>query len=328
MALKRRKKEEMPKLSKEEQARVDKFVEYLFLAFIILAVICTIIVYKTKNPGMATDYMNSATVEGYYENSFKPYKSLDVTHLNYDVDDLNYEIYFPDDIVGKENQDKYPLIIFANSNKFKCKDIKPVMAHLASYGFVCVGNNGENYNGDDLKKVIDHLKYLSDEDVESIFYQKIDKEKIGLYGTYDGAVNAVKLYEKLDDSSLRINYLVLSCLPKEESLEKLKLEKYDLSKVYSNTFLISSDNSKLKKVLDTDDAFSKLTHALTKIKATRNNIKLSSMLSYQDPYMTAYFMCFMKNDEEARKIFYDSDEKAEITGFSGEWYNVEIDLGM
>ena len=44
--------------------------------------------------------------------------------------------------------------------------------------------------------------------------------------------------------------------------------------------------------------------------------------------MTAYFMCFMKNDEEARKIFYDSDEKAEITGFSGEWYNVEIDLGM
>ena len=106
MALKRRKKEEMPKLSKEEQARVDKFVEYLFLAFIILAVICTIIVYKTKNPGMATDYMNSATVEGYYENSFKPYKSLDVTHLNYDVDDLNYEIYFPDDIVGKENQDK------------------------------------------------------------------------------------------------------------------------------------------------------------------------------------------------------------------------------
>ena len=31
MALKRRKKEEMPKLSKEEQARVDKFVEYLFL---------------------------------------------------------------------------------------------------------------------------------------------------------------------------------------------------------------------------------------------------------------------------------------------------------
>ena len=49
MALKRRKKEEMPKLSKEEQARVDKFVEYLFLAFIILAVICTIIVYKTTN---------------------------------------------------------------------------------------------------------------------------------------------------------------------------------------------------------------------------------------------------------------------------------------
>ncbi len=324
----KRSKVEKPQLSKEEQEKVDKFMEYLFLALIILAIICTIFVYKSNNPGISTEYMNFVTVEGYYENSFKPFKTTDITHLNYDSDGLNYEIYLPNEMIGKENKDRYPVVIFANSSKFKCEEIKPILAHLASYGIICVGNNGENYSGDDLKKVIDHIKFLNEEDIESVFYQKIDTEKIGLYGTYDGAVNAVELYEKLDESSYRINYLVISCLPKEDELEKLGLEKYDLSRVYSNTFLIATDNSKMKKVLDTDKAFLDLTHALTKIKATRNGVKLVNMPEFQDPYMTAYFMCFMKNDEEARKIFYDSEEEAELKSFSGEWYNVEINLGM
>ena len=326
MAIKRRIKQEKPQLTKEEQEKVDKFVEYLFLGFIVLAIISTIIVYFTNDPEISSSYMASVNVEGYYENSFKEYKTDAVTHLNYVYDELEYDIYLPDEMVNDRSGTKYPVIFVANSDKFKCKQIKPILKHLSSYGFVVVGNNGENYNGDDLKKAFDHMKMLADTDVDSVFYQSIDEKKIGLYGTYDGAVNAVKLYEKLDDSSYRINFLVLSCLPKEDALEKLKLEKYDLSRVYSNTFVISTDNSKMKNVLDADDTFNKLEHALTKIKATRNNIALGSMPEYQDGYVTGYFMCFMKDDEEARKMFYDSDEQAELKTFSGEWYNVEINI--
>ena len=326
MSKKRKATFEKPNLSKEEQERVDKFVEYLFVGFIALAIICTIIVYNSNGSEISDGYMGLVTVEGYYENSFKDYKTKEVTHFNYEYDGLEYEIYVPDEMVNDRSGKKYPVIFFANSDKFKCKEIKPILKHMASYGFVAVGNNGENYNGDDLKKAFDHMKMLNDTDVDSLFYQSIDEERIGLYGTYDGAVNAVKLYEKLDENSFRVNYLVLSCLPKEDALEKLKLEKYDLSRVYSNTFVISTDNSKMKNVLDADDTFNKLEHALTKIKATRNGIKLSTMPEYQDGYVTGYFMCFMQNDENARKMFYDTEEEAELKTFSGEWYNVEINI--
>ncbi|WP_294188357.1 hypothetical protein [uncultured Clostridium sp.] len=65
---------------------------------------------------------------------------------------------------------------------------KAIFEHLASWGFIVVGNeDGESWNGNSTSQTLDYILSLND-DVNSIFNKKINVDAIGVAGHSQGGV--------------------------------------------------------------------------------------------------------------------------------------------
>ena len=163
---------------------------------------------------------------GIYEVAKKTVSRKEEQYGNY-----TYRVWYPKRL-ETENR-KWPMVFLLNGTTSTCDLDEPIFEHLASWGFIVVGNTDRNtglgYSAEWGLELMDKLAA----DRKSVFFQKIDEENLGIGGHSQGGVGAVKtiLFRK---GGGRFKTVVTVSAVTESFADKLKMNswKYDASAEY------------------------------------------------------------------------------------------------
>ena len=120
---------------------------------------------------------------GIYEVAKKTVSRKEEQYGNY-----TYRVWYPKRL-ETENR-KWPMVFLLNGTTSTCDLDEPIFEHLASWGFIVVGNTDRNtglgYSAEWGLELMDKLAA----DRKSVFFQKIDEENLGIGGHSQGGVVA------------------------------------------------------------------------------------------------------------------------------------------
>ncbi|RCX16407.1 chlorophyllase-like protein [Fontibacillus phaseoli] len=255
------------------------------------------------------------TALGKYKVSFAEFEANDETSKK-------YEIWYPRELESSEI--KYPVVVVANGTGIPASSYRAFFKHLASWGFIAVGNeDGNSRTGASSESSLKFLLELS-RDSNSIFYGKVDIDHIGIGGHSQGGVGAINAVTSQDHGNMyKALYAVSTTSPYwgQENIFGLEWS-YDLSKVNIPTFMAagtgSFDAGTAEDITATEGQginplwslqanYEALPDFVEKIIARKTAVDHSETYQAIDGYMTAWFMWHLQGDEEAGKAFKGSN---------------------
>ncbi len=185
---------------------------------IVIAVIAVIVIafliYASLTPAAPNRYWEKIESESETENKYNQLGSYSVASKKYDAPqderdkaDNFYEVWYP------EEEGRYPLIVMVNGTGVPCNKYEAVFEHIASYGYVVIGNNyGTNWDGAHASQTLDFA--LDTEEIASM----IDTEKIAVGGHSQGGLGAMNAITEYENGSLYSAAFFIS--PTNEELAK------------------------------------------------------------------------------------------------------------
>lgn len=221
-------------------------------------------------------------------------KATELTKYNY--------VYYPEEL--ERSNRKYPVVVILNGTGILPKKYKALFKHLASWGFIVVGNDdGSTGFGKSADETMDYIK-KAEEDKDSVLYRKIDIDNIGITGHSQGGagvLTAITIMEHKDDYK--------TAVPLSPTHEETALAfgwNYDLTKVNVPTLLIAGTKGdfETKMVIPIEKMilmYEKISSS--KVMMRRIGTEHAQMLYSADGYVTAWFMWQLQGDEEASKAF-------------------------
>lgn len=234
-----------------------------------------------------------------------------------------YKIWYPSELEQNTNK-KYPIVVFANGTGVPFSKYSPILEHLASWGFVVIGNNDSSSwtglsSSQALKFIID-LNYNS----ESTFYNKLDTKNIGISGHSQGGVGAINAATDFTNSNMFTSIYTASATSMTLS-EALKWS-YDVTKIKIPYFMVAgtgkTDAETITPLDSLNENYDNLNNGIPSVMARRSNVDHGNMLVYADGYMTAWFLYTLMNDENASKVF--RGDSPEIIENTTNWQDVRI----
>ncbi len=221
-------------------------------------------------------------------------KATELTKYNY--------VYYPEEL--KSSNKKYPVVIVLNGTGILPKKYQALFKHLASWGFVVVGNDdGSTGFGKSADETIDYIK-KANEDKDSILYGKIDIDNIGITGHSQGGAGvftSISIMEHKEDYKTAV-----ALSPTHEETALAFGWNYDLTKVNIATLMIAGTKGDfetqmvipIEKMIDMYEKISS-----SKVMMRRIDAEHGQMLYQADGYVTAWLMWQLQGDEEASKAF-------------------------
>lgn len=278
---------------------------------IVLLVVLLIVILLIKGATtqmVPEDYTKTTPTGGEIEAKYLKIGQYDVSYYEETVDDTfkKYEVYYPTELADSDRV--YPVVVFANGTGVVGSKYKALFEHLASWGFVVVGNEDpESWNGSSLDK---SLAYILDQNESkgSVFYQKIDINNIGISGHSQGGVGVFNAITEQEHSNMYRTAVALSPTH-EEQAESVKWH-YDLTQVHIPLLLMAGTEGEFetKLVIPFEKMaimFDKLD--ADKVMARKTGCEHGHMLYSADGYVTAWFMWQLQGDTEAAKAFVGDD---------------------
>lgn len=299
---------------------VTIFLTFLFIILALILALFILCFIASRRPAVENDYFNQISscmpIEQKYTAKGDYHVSYFEAPSEYDYV-KKYEIWYPSEILlnDKSNR-KYPLVIMANGTGIMASRYKAIFDHLASWGFIVVGNENENSgNGKSSSACLDYMISLNS-NKENQFYEKIDLDNIAVAGHSQGglgAINAV-LGQKNGD---KYKTIYTASAPTNNIAEFiLKVPYNDMSKLQipyfqtSGTLKIDAgvdENSGISPLSSLEERFNLVSEKVPKILARRVNTDHGNMLPKADGYMTAWLSFWLQNDLEAKKAFFGTD---------------------
>lgn len=251
-----------------------------------------------------------------------PYK---VSYVEFDSENEVYkknEIWYPTEM--KKKNTTLPLVIMANGTGITASKYKAVFKHLASWGFIVVGNEDENSRtGASSSDSLNFMLSLN-EDSTSDFYKKIDVNNIGIGGHSQGGVGTINAVIKQENGSFYKAMYTASTTSSFWGQEgQLGTDwSYDVSKVNIPYFMVAGTGSfdagtaeditakegqGIAPIWSLQKNYSNIPDTVTKVMARRVNTDHGDMLTHADGYMTAWFMYWLQGDTEAGNAFFGED---------------------
>ena len=143
--------------------------------------------------------LTAPLVKDGYQNEFDYKGALETKYAyngTYDVDSLSvassdeavkrFYVWYPAEL--KKGNKKWPVVVMANGTGVLATRYIPIFEHLASWGFVVVGNqDGSSWFGNSASTTLDWIQ-AQNTSSESPFFGRIDTEAIGLAGHSQGGV--------------------------------------------------------------------------------------------------------------------------------------------
>ena len=184
------------------------------------------------------------------------------------------------------------------------KKYDALFKHLASWGFAVIGNDDPSTGfGISADLTFDHLIEINS-DQESLFYGKLDLDKVGITGHSQGGagvLSALSITEHAKD------YLTgVSLSPTHEEMAHAFGWNYDLSKIEAPLLMIAGTKGDfetksviplkmMKAMYDKIPSF--------KVMMRKIDMEHGQMLYSADGYVTAWFCWQLKGDEKAAEAF-------------------------
>lgn len=214
-----------------------------------------------------------------------------------------YTVYFPSEMESNEN--KYPMVLVVNGTGFKATKYEPVFEQLASWGFIVVGTQDKGTGTGET--TITTLKHMlsENENGDSLFYQKIDVNNIGVMGFSQGGAGAINAVTDFEDSNYFKTIVALSPL-NETTAAALQQYPYDITKVEVPIFMLAGTNGEFETetvipIAEMNKMYDRISSP--KIMARRTGMTHDDMMSKAGGYVTAWFMWQLQGNEEAAKAF-------------------------
>lgn len=308
--------------------KVVKVIGIIFLIIIILVVMGVVKLLKTATE-RSEHYYNYTETKGSIEQKYTAMGNLEVTSKEYDTsDDLMKKIviWYP-----AELKQKYAVVVWANGTGSTSSTYTSFFKHLSSWGFIVVGNDDENTrSGESLNKTIEYL-IQENNSQDSIFYNKIDLDNIGIGGHSQGGPAVFNMVTNQSHGDM------IKCLYAVSPTSSYHTNiyggdwKYDLTKINIPTFMTAgtgafdsgsatskeqvNDESKgiaqgITPLWSLEENYSLLPDSIDKIYARKTNTDHGNSYTNFDGYMTAWFMYYLQNDNEAGKAFTTNGELA------------------
>lgn len=216
------------------------------------------------------------------------------------------------------------MVIMVNGTGVPASKYEAIFDHLASWGFIVVGNeDSESWDGSSTSLSLDFILALN-KDSNSILYNKINTDAIGVAGHSQGDVGAINASTNFENSMLFKSIYTASTTHHELAIG-LKWP-YDVSKIHIPYFMVAGDgkfdSETITPLSSLEENFKAMPDNVMKIMARRKNTDHGQMLANADGYMTAWFLYTLTENEKASIVF--SGDSPEISNNSDNWQDVLI----
>ncbi len=292
-------------------------------------------------PSVTADYYTQTQTGGEIEKIYTAMGEYDVDYAEYPAQDLlikQYKIWYPSALAGEEGRE-WPIVVMANGTGVPASRYAPVFRHLASWGFVVIGNEMQNsWSGGASAGALDLLAELN-EDPSSLFYHKLDLDNVGSAGHSQGAIGAINAVTAQPN---RDSYKALYLASTPSSLYASTLEwAYDPALIDVPCFMTAgtglldageagspevaeeAQEVSISPLWSQEENYGLIPDSVPKLRARRTGADHAEMLPWPDGYMTAWFMYWLQGDEAAGRAFFGPD--AEIV-HNPLWQDIEKNL--
>lgn len=296
-------------------------LQRLTIAFaVMLSVAGAVRDWSQEEPSVAADYYQQTPVCGTIEAEYTAMGDYEVSYAEYPALDVlikQYKVWYPSAL--EEGSQEWPIVVMANGTGVPASRYEPIFQHLASWGFVVIGNEQQaSWQGDGSEGALELLIRLN-EDPESAFYQKLDLECVGAAGHSQGAIGAINGVTS-QPNGWRYKALYTASTPSSRYAMTLNWN-YDVSKIQipyfmaAGTGLLDAGEEGLPEVVEDtqeisisplwsqEENYSLIPNTTPKLRARRTGADHAEMLPWGDGYMTAWFMYWLQGDQEAGKAF-------------------------
>ena len=244
----------------------------------------------------------------YHENG--PYQ---VTVLS--IDDIH--VFVPD----SAHNAPLPTVVMVNGTGLKALHYRPVFEHLASWGFVVIGNDDSNaWNGRSALVSLDKAIFQNSI-VSSPLYQRIDLDRIGVVGHSQGAMGAINAATEDD----RFKVLYAASCPQKSLAKKLDWS-YSMKTISIPTMLVAGTEWIDRHISPLDSLLllaEELPDTTPMLLGRLKGVEHRYVLHEGDAYMTAWLRHFLANDADAAAAL--ASDNPEILN-NPRWQNVNIHI--
>lgn len=285
--------------------KVLKIISITLLIIVIIIIIILKIIASI--PVVPKNYQSKVQTGGEIEKKYMANGSYEVSTLENAVlqEFGKFIIYYPKEL--ETENIKYPVIVLCNGSGTPISKYFIVAKHLASWGFIVIGTEEKySWNALSAEVSIRYLERLNDnkkiENTKSIFYQKIDFDNVGIVGHSQGGVGVINALT--DTTHKNIYKAAVSLSPTNKELAHNLFWDYDASLIKTPIMLISGAGGGDDWVVTLDqlkEIYNDITS--TKIMFRKKDTPHNELLYSANGYVVAWFMYYLKNDEEAGNFF-------------------------
>lgn len=304
------------------------------IAFIVIGIaIVALILFAAHRDA---NYYKYTETSGEIEKKYTAMGDMEVSCQEYDANNDvigKYAVWYPTEL--EKEDEKYPVVIFANGTGSTSATYKSFLKHLSSWGFIAVGNDDKDTRtGYSLEETVKFL-IAENENKDSIFYNKIDLENIGIGGHSQGGPAVFNMVANQEHGYM-VNAVYAASATSSYHTRVLGEDwEYDISKVNIPAFLTAGTGSwdagnATSKEQESDDTkgvaqgicplwslqenYSLLPETADKVITRKKNVDHGDSYKQFDGYMTAWFIYYLQGNAEAGKAFFG--ENAEIASNS------------
>lgn len=207
------------------------------------------------------------------------------------IDDIH--VFVPD----SAHSVPLPTVVMVNGTGLKALHYRPVFEHLASWGFVVIGNDDSNaWNGRSALVSLDKAIFQNSI-VSSPLYQRIDLDRIGVVGHSQGAMGAINAATE----DVRFKVLYAASCPQKSLAKKLDWS-YSMKTISIPTMLVAGTEWIDRHISPLDSLLllaEELPNTTPMLLGRLKGVEHRYVLHEGDAYMTAWLRHFLANDADA-----------------------------
>lgn len=294
---------------KNDKKQIKMWKKVLSVILVILAIIALalgiVYLYADNKVDIRTGYNEQIETGGEIESTYLQFGNFNVKKITKKAEApiKKYTIYYPE-IIEQDNK-KYPLILMVNGTGGKASKYEPQFELFASWGFIIIGNQDKGTGtGETTIKTLQYMLAEND-NPNSIFYQKIDIDNIGITGFSQGGAAVFNAITKYEESTLFKAAAPLS--PVSEAMTALATDyTYDSFKVKCPILIFTGTEGdfETKTVIPFEllkQQYDKIT--APKVMARRIGMDHDHMMYSAGGYVIAWFRWQLMNDQKAAGAF-------------------------
>ncbi|MDO5571466.1 MAG: hypothetical protein Q4F97_08400 [Bacteroidales bacterium] len=273
----------------------------LIFLFFIGGCTCFMAFYNENHPSGMNKYYNLIEPTGILESKYMQLGSHNVKTYEEDAEGtlLKYKVWYPEDMINQNTT--FPVIISNNGTGWGVSKYPEWFNHMASWGFIVVGNEeGTSWNGNSAEESLNWI-LRQDSLANSIFYNHINKEKIGTIGHSQGGTGVVNSIT-VQPSAKMYKTAVMLASTFDGYSSFLRWES-DASKIKVPTLILVAKDDGLTPPKDLYNLYNAIPNNVFKVMGRRLNVGHGDMLVFADGYVTAWMLWQLQDNDDAGKAF-------------------------